>query len=162
VNDFPTEGDRAIKRSGTFFEKMIAERKIIYTAPGPSCDFDRDGRLDLFLGNWWAESPSMLLKNETPGGHWLEIAVEPGQGANRMGIGSRVELYAAGQAGQAESRLGVREIATGYGYASSQEAVAHFGLGDRNLVDVVVVLPHGKGKLTKKNIPANQRVTIKQ
>jgi hypothetical protein len=162
VNDFPTEEDRAIKRSGTFFEKMIADKKIIYTAPGPSCDFDRDGRIDLFLANWWAESPSMLLKNETPSGRWLDVQVEGGQGVNRMGIGSRVEVYPAGQAGQAKALLGVREIATGYGYASSQEAVAHFGLGDRDRVDVVVVLPHGKGTLTQKNIPANQRITMKQ
>ncbi len=162
VNDFPTEKDRAIKRSGPFFEKMIAERKILYTAPGPSCDFNRDGRLDLFLANWWAESPSLLLENQTPGGHWLEVQVEAGQGVNRMGIGSRVEIYPAGKIGQAKKLLGVREIATGFGYASSQEAVAHFGLGEQTEVDAVIILPHGKGRIIQKNIPADRRITIKQ
>jgi enediyne biosynthesis protein E4 len=162
VNDFPTEEDRAIKRSGTLFEKVIAERKIIYTAAGPSCDFDRDGRLDMFLANWWAESPSMLLKNETPAGNWLDVQVEGRNGVNRMGIGSRVEIYAESKAGDANSRLGVREIAAGFGYASGQEAIAHFGLGDRDRVDVVVILPHGKGTITQKNVEANQRITIKE
>ena len=161
VNDFPNEEDRAIKRSGPFFERMIAEKQIIYTAPGPSCDFDRDGRLDLFLANWWAESPSMLLKNETDSGNWLDVKVEGHTGINRMGIGSRVEIYAPGKAGDEKSRLGVREIAAGFGYASGQEAVAHFGLGDREEVDVVVLLPNGKGTIIQHLVKANQRITIK-
>lgn len=162
VNDFPTAEDKAIKRSGTMFEKIIAERKIIYSAPGPTCDFDRDGRLDIVIPNWWAEAPSLLLKNETPSGNWLEVKLECGQGVNRMGIGSKVEIYPKGKSGDAKSRLGVREIATGFGYASSQEAVAHFGLGDLESADVVVTLPHGKGTLTQKGVEANQRITLKQ
>lgn len=162
VNDFPTDEDKAIKRSGTMFEKIIAERKIIYSAPGPTCDFDRDGRLDILIPNWWAELPSLLLKNESPSGNWLEVKLECGQGVNRMGIGSKVEIYPQGEAGDAKSLLGVREIATGFGYASSQEAVAHFGFGDLESADVVVVLPHGKGTWTRKSVKANQRITIKQ
>lgn len=160
VNDFPTEEDRAIKRSGTFFEKMVADRKIIYAAPGPTCDFDRDGRLDMLLPNWWAELPSLLLKNETECGHWLDVRVAGGNGVNAMGIGTRVDVYEAGQGGVENARIGSREIATGFGYASSQEAVAHFGLADRTQCDVVVTLPHGKGRLVQKGVPANQRITI--
>ncbi len=162
VNDFPTAEDKAVKRTGTFFDKMVADRKIIYTAPGPACDYDRDGRLDLFLANWWAESPSMLLHNETPGGNWLDVKVQGKDGVNRMGIGSRVFVYSAGKAGDEKSLLGVREISKGFGYASSQEAVAHFGLGKTDFVDLVIALPHRKGTLTKKNIKTNQRITIKQ
>jgi len=160
VNDFPTDEDRAIKRSGTFFEKMVADRKIVYTAPGPTCDFDRDGRLDMLLPNWWSELPSLLLKNETPGGHWLEVRVVGGAGANAMGIGSRVELFEAGQGGVAAARIGSREIASGFGYASSQEAVAHFGLAERTACDIVVTLPHGQGQRIQKNVQADQRVTV--
>lgn len=139
---------------------MLAERKIIYTAPGPSCDFDRDGRLDLFLGSWWAESPSLLLRNETPSGHWLDVQVVGGNGVNRMGVGSLVELYEAGKAGVAEARIGCREIATGYGYASSQEAIAHFGLGKRTACDIVVTLPHGRGTMIRKSVEADQRIVV--
>ena len=162
VNDFPNDEDRAIKRSGAFFEKMVADRKVVYSAPGPTCDFDRDGRLDMVLPNWWTELPSLLLKNETVGGSWLEIRVSPDSdsGVNVMGVGSRVDLYEAGKAGDEDSRIGTREIATGFGYASSQEAVAHFGLGSRKVCDVVVTLPHGKGRLVRKSVQANQRITL--
>jgi hypothetical protein len=161
VNDFPTAQDRAIKRTGPFFEKMIAERKIFYSAPGPSGDYDRDGRLDLFLASWWAEAPALLLRNETPGGNWLDVLVEGDQGVNRMGIGSRVNVYEAGKGGQAQRLVGSREMATGFGYASGQEGVAHFGLGSRDRVDLEVVLPHGKGRRVQENVAANQRVTIR-
>ena len=58
VNDFPTAEDRAIKRSrARSSTRCIKEKKIIYMAPGPSGDFDNDGRLDLFLPNWWVEAP---------------------------------------------------------------------------------------------------------
>jgi enediyne biosynthesis protein E4 len=79
-----------------------------------------------------------------------------------MGVGARVKVYAAGKLGQASALLGCREIGTGYGYASGQPAVAHFGLGKEEKVDVEVILPHGKGTLTRKDVKANQRVTLKQ
>lgn len=160
VNDFPTAEDRAIRRTGDFFNKMIADRKILYTAPGPSADFDRDGRLDLFLANWWVESPSLLLRNETPAGNWLAVAVRGRDGMNRMGVGALVRVYTAGKLGKPEGLLGVKEIAAGYGYASGQEAIAHLGLGDAEACDVEVILPHGRGRIEKTNVAANQRIVM--
>jgi hypothetical protein len=160
--DFPTDEDRALKSSGRFFAKMVDDRKIVYSAPGPTCDFDRDGRLDMVLPNWWSELPSLLLKNETASGHWLDVRVTGGNGLNTMGIGARVDLYEPGHAGEALARIGSREIATGFGYASSQEAVAHFGLGNRTECDIVVTLPHGQGQLVRKSVKADQRLTLSQ
>lgn len=161
VNDFPTAKDRSVKRTGEFFAKMVQERKIIYMAPGPSCDFDRDGRLDLFLPNWWPESRSLLLRNETQAGNWLRVQVEGGEGINRMGVGSKVNIYRGGEFNRADALLGCQEISVGYGYCSGHEAVVHFGLGDRTRVDVEVILPHGKGKLVRKRVNANQTVTLR-
>jgi hypothetical protein len=162
VNDFPTEADRAIKRSGPFFTRMIEDKKVIYMAPGPSGDFDNDGKLDLFLPNWWVESRSLLLRNETPGGNWLRVEVEGGKGVNRMGVGSRVNVYPAGKLGEPNALLGCREISTGYGYASGQPAYAHFGLGKEDAVDVEVILPHGKGTFTHRNVAANKVLKVTQ
>ncbi len=161
VNDFPTAADLAVKRTGEFFDKMIADRKILYTAPGPSADFDRDGRLDLFLANWWVEAPSLLLRNKTPSGNWLDVSVQGPEGVNSRGIGAQVRIYKAGQLGQSAALLGVKEIAAGYGYASGQEAIAHFGLGEAKACDVEVILPHGKGRLERKDVEANQRIAMK-
>ena len=160
VNDFPNASDLAETNTGKFFDKMIADGKVIYMAPGPSADFNRDGKLDLFLGNWWPESRSLLLKNETPGGHWLDVQVQGAQGVNRAGIGSRVLVYAAGKLGQAEAMLGCREISVGFGYCSGQEPIAHFGLGKADKCDIEVILPHGQGKLTRQNVTADQRLII--
>lgn len=162
VNDFPNNEDKALKRSGPFFEHMIKERKIIYSAPGPIGDFDNDGRLDIFMANWWVEAPSMLLRNETKGGNWLQVQVQGDKGVNRMGIGTKVKIYPAGKLGEASALLGAREIATGYGYASGQPAYAHFGLGKNKAVDLEIVFPHGKGKVTQKSVKANQRLTVKR
>ncbi|MFN4260439.1 MAG: CRTAC1 family protein [Gemmataceae bacterium] len=161
VNDFPTEEDRQLKNVGQFFDKMQKDGKVVYMAPGPSADFDRDGKLDLFLANWWVPQRSLLLKNETPSGNWLQVAVQGGKGMNTMGIGSVIRVYPAGKLGQKEALLGCREIAVGYGYASGQEAIAHFGLGDLDQCDLEVLLPHGQGRIERKNVAANQRLMVK-
>ncbi len=147
LNDFPTAEDRAIGQAGKFFEKVNRERKIFYAAPGPSADFDRDGRLDLFLASWWLETPSLLLKNETPGGNWLEVEGPP--------IGARVAVTKAG------ARLSSAELAAGYGYASGPSSAAHLGLGKEETVDVEILLPHGKGRIVRKDVKANQRFEVK-
>lgn len=156
VNDFPTADDRATGQTGVFFKKMLKERKIEYMAPAPSADYDNDGRLDLVMVSWWVECGSLLLRNETAGGNWLQVQVEA-PGVNRTGIGARVKVFAPG----GKELLGAREIATGYGYASGQPAYAHFGLGSLETCDLEVVLPHGKGKIERKGVKANQRLTLK-
>jgi enediyne biosynthesis protein E4 len=160
INDFPTNEDKGINASKQLFEKMLKERKVIYSAPGPTGDYDNDGRLDMFLANWWTEEPSMLLHNETVGGNWLQIQVKGSNGVNLMGVGSRVKIYKAGKLGQSSALLGCQDIGVGYGYASGHAAMAHFGLGKEASVDVEVILPHGRGKLSKKKVRANQRITI--
>jgi hypothetical protein len=157
TNDYPTKADREIRRTGEFFAKVLAERKIMYTAPAPSADFDRDGRLDIFLANWFAESPSMLLRNESAKQNWLQVKLNGTAPLNRMAIGCKVKLYEAGKAGEATSLIGHREISVGFGYASGHEAVAHFGLGRRQSCDLVIEFPHGLGSVTHRNVKSNQR-----
>jgi hypothetical protein len=161
VNDFPTAEDRSIKGgAGGFGGEKKWEKRITYSAAAPSCDYDRDGRLDLFLADWWIENKSMLLRNETKSGNWLDVQVEGANGVNRMGVGAKVRVYAAGKRTK-EGLLGEREIAAGYGYCAGQEAEAHFGLGNVETVDLQIVLPHGKGQLVQVGVKANQRLTVK-
>jgi hypothetical protein len=103
----------------------------------------------------------LLLRTATPGGNGLDVRVAGGMGVNRMGVGSRVKVYPAGQLGRAEALLGCREIAVGYGWCSGQEAAAHFGLGPAAAVDLEVVLPHGKGTVVRKGVRVNRRLTVK-
>ncbi|MEX0819060.1 MAG: CRTAC1 family protein, partial [Pirellulaceae bacterium] len=160
VNDFPNDEDRSITRTGPFFDRMVQQKRIIYMAPGPTADYDNDGRLDMFLPSWWTESNSMLLRNETPAGNWLQVQVRASEPVNRMGIGTRIHIYPAGKLGSRSDLLGCREIATGFGYASGQPAIAHFGLGTEESVDVELILPNGAGRHTLKGVKANERITV--
>jgi enediyne biosynthesis protein E4 len=132
-----------------------------YFPAGPSADYDGDGRLDLFLINWFQGNHSRLMRNVSPEKKWLTVRVT-GKTVNREGIGSRVEVFAAGAIGKPEKLLGVQEIATGYGYASGQMPIAHFGLNDAATVDVRVTLPGGKGAIDKPGVKANQVLVVKE
>ncbi len=131
---------------------------MVYFPCGPAGDFDNDGRLDLFLINWFAGNHSRLLRNESATHHWLQVRVT-GRQMNRMGIGAQVKIFKPGQSGKPDALLGFQEISIGYGYASGQAALAHFGLGDTATVDVEVRLPNGK-TLTRAGIAADQLLTI--
>ena len=72
-----------------------------YWVAAPTVDYDRDGRLDVFLLEWEPALPSLLLRNETAGGNWLEVSVGP---EHDHGIGWRVEVHEDGVL------IGAREI----------------------------------------------------
>jgi enediyne biosynthesis protein E4 len=143
--------------------RFVAPRKIaapmVYYPAGPSGDYDRDGRIDMFLVNWFSGNHSRLLRNESRGdNNWLRVQVI-GRTVNRMGIGAKVRVYRTGKLGHSDAVLGVQEISTGFGYASGQEAVAHFGLGAESTVDVEVALPNGK-TIRQSGIKARQQLVL--
>lgn len=160
ANDFPTAEDRAARRSGDFFKKMIADGKVIYAASMPAADYDRDGRIDLFFASWWPERPALLLHNETTGGHWLHVTLAAPAGVNRRGVGARVSVYPAGRLGEPAELLSAQEVSIGSGYASAHEAALHFGLGPHAGVDVRVDWPHGHGSRELRGVRADQLIEI--
>lgn len=134
-----------LRNSGTvegipMFKTPPTQGLMGYYATGPVADFDRDGRVDIFLANWHHQLRSHLFRNVTEGGNFLTVRV---QGAapdlNRMGIGATVRLYAEGRAGETEHLIGRADITLGNGYSCGDEALAHFGLGDRVRCDVEVI-----------------------
>ncbi len=141
-----------------FVPPLPVRAPMVYFPCGPSGDFDNDGRLDLFLINWFAGNHSRLLRNESAARHWLQVRIA-GRQMNRMGIGAQVKIFKPGQSGKPDALLGFQEISIGYGYASGQAALAHFGLGDTATVDVEVRLPNAK-TLTRAGITADQLLTI--
>ncbi|MCH7727780.1 MAG: ASPIC/UnbV domain-containing protein, partial [Planctomycetes bacterium] len=132
---------------------------LVYYPAGPSGDYDNDGKVDLFLINWFQGNHSRLLKNESGNGHWLDVRIV-GSKVNRMGLGSQIRIYKPNKRG-AGALLGFQEMTIGYGYASGQPAICHFGLADQTLVDVEIRLPNGK-KISLKGLETNQRVVAKE
>ena len=127
-------------------------QNMVYFPAGPTVDVDRDGRVDLFLVNWFAGNHSRLKRNRSPSGNWLAVEFE-GRKSNRMGIGTKLRATNQGEL------IFAGEMSIGYGYASGQEAVLHIGLGHRNQADLEVVFPSGI-KLARKSVKANQRLRI--
>lgn len=141
-----------------FIPPRPIEAPMVYYPAGPSGDFDNDGQLDLFLINWFQGNHCRLLRNESPARHWLDVRVQ-GRTFNRMGIGTQVRAYRAGRIGDREALVGFQELNIGYGYASGQPGLCHFGLGDLPTVDLVVRLPNRK-TVELKNVSADQNLLI--
>src|ERR1700760_2817550 len=85
----------------------------------------------------------------------------PRSGANRMGVGNSSLIYAPDEPSQATDSMAARETALGYGYASGQEAVAHFRLGELTACDIEIILPNGKGRFEQTNVKDDQRIALK-
>jgi len=56
---------------------------------------------------------------------------------------------------------GVRLPLWNEGLPAGQEAVAHFGLGTADKVDVAVVLPHGKVTIVRKGVATDKGLVVK-
>lgn len=100
--------------SGEFFDKRILGRAIA------TADFDNDGDLDAAVVA--QNSPAAMLRNDSEGGHWLNIRFI-GRDSNRCGIGCRVRI-------QCGDRTYLQELAGGTSYFASNQPILSFGFGD--------------------------------
>jgi enediyne biosynthesis protein E4 len=125
-----------------------------YWVAGPSADYDRDGRLDLFLVEWEPSLPSLLLRNESEAGHWLEVSVD---GTNGHGIGWLIEVY-EGDGTDPGGLLGAREITVTQGYSAGVLPIAHFGLGEATEVTVQLTPPGGADAILLEGVAADQHI----
>jgi hypothetical protein len=106
----------------------------------PVADFDRDGRLDVFLDYFFTPRGVHLQRNTTASGHWLGVAIDSRWGS---GPGTTVAVYEKGHLGEAGALIAERTISATEGYVSGIPSEARFGLGDRTEVDVRATLPPG-------------------
>jgi hypothetical protein len=126
-----------------------------YWVTSPTADIDRDGRLDLLAVEWEPSLPSIMFMNQTASGHWLRVSAADSVG----GVGTRVDVYEAGMAGDEAGLIGSREITATVGYTAGVELVAHFGLGEATEVDLVVSPPGGEA-VPLESVAADQQIQV--
>ncbi|WP_160168318.1 CRTAC1 family protein [Novipirellula maiorica] len=114
---FQYNGSRWIETServGKFFAGKYVGRGVA------TLDFDNDGDLDIAVVH--QNTPSALLRNDSPRGHWLKLNLI-GRQSPRQGTGCRVTVTA----GDVQH---VQELVGGGSYLSTSEPVLVFGLGE--------------------------------
>ncbi len=99
-------------------------------------DIDNDGYLDVLfsypeLFNDPTGRPDRLWLNRASGNNFLRLKLE-GTSSNPSGIGALVRIYAGGQ-------MQMREIRSGQSYGVQHSQMLHFGLGQIESVDSVIV-----------------------
>jgi len=111
-----------------------------------TADFDNDGDLDVAVNS--IGGPLVLLRNDSPSRHWLEV---------RLG---RFAPGAVVTATLPSGRRLVHEIHAGSSYLSAEDPRVHFGLGSvRRLRALEVRLPDGR-VLRRTNVAADRVVEL--
>ncbi len=118
-------------------------------------DLDNDGDLDLVVNN--VNMPSFVYRNESvekQTGNFLIVKLN-GSGKNTLAIGANVTLYNDG--------LTIyQELVPARGFQSSVDCRLHFGLGQSQSVDSLVVMwPDGKHSVLY-DVKANQFLTVEE
>jgi len=106
-----------------------------YSMAAVRCDFDRDGDLDLFVIHR-DELPTLYENRSTGNGLLVELR---GSANNRFGIGAKVSVVTS-RGTQAQRMMPAR------GFLGSNEAVLHFGLGEDEAVEKLIVEWPGGGR----------------
>lgn len=121
------------------------------------CDYDLDGDLDVFIGvtdSIAGSTNSFLYRNDSAPKNWLQVKAKGVQN-NPNGIGARVLVFADGQ-------QQMREIGGESSYNSQHWQVAHFGLGDQQLVDSLQVHWYGGGIDRYYDVAINQFLVLEE
>jgi hypothetical protein len=111
-------------------------------------DFDNDGDLDLAVNQ--LGGPLLLLRNETGGGHWLEIAFAS---------------FAPGATVTARLPDGTvlsREVHAGSSYLSSEDPRVHLGLGDAGTLDELRIGWPDGSETVMQDVQADRLLTVEE
>lgn len=115
-------------------------------------DINRDGWLD--IGKRSLSGTNLVYVSRCGEASWLLIDLAQPGTMNTAAIGARLEITAGGR----HQTRGIHSGGTGY--ASSPPAEAHFGLGDAEVIDeMVVVWPDGERSVLA-GVEPRQRITI--
>jgi len=115
-------------------------------------DYDDNGSLDLVLRNY--RMPAVLLANRGGSGHSVRFDLQ-GTRSNRDAVGAKLRLRSGDQ-------WQTRVVTAGSGYLSGSSRRVHFGLGDAQQVDELVIdWPSGE-RTVLSDLPADRTHAIQE
>ncbi len=123
-------------------------------------DLENDGDLDLLVvnqkpvyDNYPVASRTILYRNDSTSGNWLQVKLE-GTTSDNRGMGARVVAVIGGR------RL-LREVdGGGSSHMSQNSPIVHFGLGEAETVDSLIVRWPVDHTQVLTDVPANQRLAV--
>ncbi|MGE3109072.1 MAG: FG-GAP-like repeat-containing protein [Phycisphaerales bacterium] len=151
--------------TGNFVDRGVQTGIAAHTAQGRALcaiDFDNDGDQDLFIANYNAMCTllraDLVVDGQTPGdAHWLRVLLDTSRSSRRLapqGVGSWVLVSTGAQTQR-------RYLNPGSTYIGQSECSAHFGLGDRAVIDELQVRWTNGRETRVTNVPADQTITVR-
>jgi ASPIC and UnbV/FG-GAP-like repeat/FG-GAP repeat len=119
-------------------------------------DLDNDGAIDLVINN--INDEALVYRNtsrdkDTSSTHYLQIKFK-GDALNVNGLGAVATIY------YDRDKIQVYDNNPYRGYLSTDQDIAHFGLGKTALIDSVTIKWSNSRKQTIKNVKANQVLKV--
>jgi len=104
-------------------------------------DIDDDGDLDII--NIHKSGYNVLLRNDSIFSNY-SIKVKLKRQSGQIGaFGTKIYIYESGHVGDANYLIALQEVSSQQGYLAQNEPVLHFGVGQRQFVDIRVIFPGG-------------------
>ncbi|MDA7629243.1 FG-GAP-like repeat-containing protein [Akkermansiaceae bacterium] len=148
------EKNLAYRNNGDLTFENVSEKwgldQMSMSFGAATADLDRDGDLDLIVTN--LDEPPYLFENTVAEGNSIQIQLR-GKKSNRFGLGARVVIH-TGENSQ------TREIHTSGGFLSTDEPIAHFGIGKATQADRVEILWPSGATQEVKDLKAGKIHTI--
>ena len=131
-------------------------------------DVDGDGDLDIYyadankdrmiVGGSYPDTIGnhLFINNTVTSNRWLEVTGRGPKG-DMGGFGSKIWVYDRGHMDDPAHLVGYRQVLNAYGYLCQDDPVQHFGLAQRDSVDVKVRLLD-KTELRLFGVPAKKRL----
>jgi hypothetical protein len=148
---FENQGDSTFRdltaRSGEALTRPAVGRGAAFG------DYDNDGDVDILVNN--NGGAPMLLRNDSGSrSRWLRVRLQ-GREPNVFGIGARISVQAGG-------KRQVREVRTGYSYASASDVRVTFGMNGAVVAEEVIVRwPKGK-ESRLRGVATNQAILVRE
>ncbi len=112
-------------------------------------DYDQDSDMDIVIN--CIDSTPMLLENQSPQGNWLQLQLDF-PSAQTYGI--RVRAHS-------KEKTWTQIVDGGSGYLSQNTSLLHFGFGEIDQLDKLIIHWHHRKPQIINEIELNQRILIK-